>query len=157
MNQSNQIIMYLIYNYYEPMGWNFNIAFGKKFGKNKLIPPNYHILEIFKNTKVLVCTYPQTTFSESLISNIPTILIFDRSLWPIKDEFHFLIDLLIEAKIIFQNPLEAADHINYYWNDIDRWWNNDKTIKVRNIAKEFTCNISTNCYQEWISFLKKID
>ena len=34
--------------------------------------------------------------------------------------------------IFFNNPIEAATHINKIWNKVDNWWFNDKTQKARN-------------------------
>ena len=84
-------------------------------------------------------------------------MLLDNKIWPIREEFKFIIDLLIDEKIVFQNPSDAAIHINNYWYNLDNWWNNETTLKPRNKAKEIACNIKSNCYQEWVSFIKNID
>ena len=41
-------------------------------------------------------------------------------------------------KIIFDNPVDAAKHINRVWHKIDLWWNEKEVIKARNLfLKEF--------------------
>ena len=53
-----------------------------------------------KNSKLIVCTYPQTTFSEAMASGIPTILIYDPNYNENHKEAQDLVNKLKDAKII---------------------------------------------------------
>ena len=45
-----------------------------------------------------------------------------------------LLDILMEAKMVFHEPKPAANHINAIWDDPDQWWN---STAVLNAKKEF--------------------
>ena len=41
-------------------------------------------------------------------------------------------------QIIFDNPIDAANHINHIWNDIDKWWKKKEVINAKNLfLKQF--------------------
>lgn len=75
-------------------------------GENKVSGiPKYD--NIPKLSKVIVCTYQQTTFSEAMYSCRPTILLLNKyfELNPINND---LVTLLEESGIIFTDPVLAA-------------------------------------------------
>ena len=61
-----------------------------------------------------------------------------------------------DAKIIFFNPNEAANHVNKVWNDIDQWWYSKKTIDALKIFKKsiLGINVNGNDEKKWLSFVE---
>ena len=45
----------------------------------------------FDNSKIIVCTYPETTFLEAMYSGVPTILLYKRDCWETATKFDDLI------------------------------------------------------------------
>ena len=125
--------------------------FSKKF---KIIENNY--FNNFKNSKVVVCTYPQTSFAEALISG-PALLLTKLNYWPYFDKFVKLKEELIDAKIIFESPKEAAKHINGIWNNPYIWW---ESKKVENAKKRFineTALVSEKALEKFVNYLKTLN
>ena len=73
-----------------------------------------------------------TTFLETLASNIPTIIFWDEKYFELRPSAIKDFDVLKKANIYFNNPINAANHINLIWDDIDFWWNNIETQNARN-------------------------
>ena len=93
--------------------------------------------ENIKNCRLVICSYPQTTFFDSLLSG-PTILVYNPKQWRHYKELNRAYKTLKYNKIIFDNPVDAAKHINRVWHKIDLWWNEKEVIKARNLfLKEF--------------------
>ena len=73
---------------------------------------------------------------ETLVLNFPTVAYWDGTLDYLKEEVIEDYQVLIDSKIIFSDPIEAAEHINQIWEDIDSWWQSEK---VQSARKHF-CN-----------------
>ena len=61
---------------------------------------------------------------------------------------------LTESKIIFNDPIKAALHLNEIWENIYDWWN-DKEVSE---CKELFFNLALkrdNWKNEWFNYLNK--
>ena len=104
--------------------------------KNKILPIGKLDLNIQKS-KLVICSYPQTTFFDAVMSG-PTILVYDPKLWKHYTKLDKSYKILKSHGIVFDNSFEAAKHINHIWKDIDKWWNKKEVVNARNIfLKEF--------------------
>jgi putative transferase (TIGR04331 family) len=130
-----------------------NIRINEIIGENKFLQNNSFPKYLCKS-KIVICSYPNTTFIDSLITG-PTILVCDLKSWEPLDQLKPAYKLLIKSNIIFSDIAKATYHINYVWNDIHTWWNTPDTKKAVNLfLREF--NLS---YKQpigtWVNFLKK--
>ena len=115
---------------------HFYFKISKILKKDKILSTGELDLNIRKS-KLVICTYPQTTFFDSLM-NGPTILVYDPKLWRHYKKLNRAYKILKSKRIIFDNSNEAAKHINHIWKDIDKWWNEKDVVNARNIfLKEF--------------------
>ena len=136
------------------MGWiNSGKRYALDLGKDK-ISKHATLREAFSNSKMIVCTYPQTTFSEAMHSGIPTILLYSEKYWPLPPQFDDLIEQLKLNKIIFTDPHEAAEHINTVWDHPDQWWQDPSTQKAVNYFFEMTGRVNDDWVDEWVGFLR---
>ena len=105
------------------------------------------------NSKLLILTYPYTVFSESMYSNVPTVLILKKNYWQMSKRSEDILNDLIKNKIVFDNFDEAKDHINKYWNNIDIWWKSENVqISRKRFLKNFFC-VKPNWAQEWSDYI----
>lgn len=119
--------------YYSPkkeMIKHFFYRIKKIIKRNKILPKTQFNKQI-KKSKLVVCTYPQTTFFDSLLSG-PTILIYNPSLWRHYKSLNDAYKILKKNNIIFEDAVAAAKHINIVWNDLDKWWNKKNVLYARN-------------------------
>ncbi len=92
---------------------------------NKNLLNDAKFIPVIKKSKIIICTYPQTTLSESIFSGIPTILLMKEELFEVIDLHNEVVDILKKANIYHTCPKDAAKHINKIHNDPLLWWNSD--------------------------------
>ena len=113
------------------------------------------MLDTFKESKILICKYPQTTFAEAMFSRIPTILSYNENCWDFNENFDLLVQNLKQNKIIINDVRELASHINFYWNNLDEWWMSKKTKQAKENFFEVCCKYNKNWLNEWSDFFKR--
>jgi len=64
--------------------------------------------------------------------NKPVIAFWADCFDDLREEAIIYYKSLFEANIIFSNPVDAANHINKHWNNINDWWFSFKTQKAVN-------------------------
>lgn len=106
-------------------------------------------------SKIIVCTYPETTFLEAMHSKIPTILLYLKEYYEFDSEFDILVKSLEDAKIVFSDPNDASNHINENWESPELWWNQPEVISAREMFIEYCGNVDENWLDSWVSFFKK--
>lgn len=128
--------------------WNFQQRFSDVFGK-KIISKCKDFNEAIYSSRIIVCTYPQTTFSEAMMSGIPTILLYTKKYWELAPEFDSLLSQLEEAKIVFSDPVLAANHIYRIWGEPNKWWESQVTIEARQEFSSSCSDVKKNWVSEW--------
>ncbi|HIF35508.1 MAG TPA: hypothetical protein EYQ71_02395, partial [Candidatus Thioglobus sp.] len=98
------------------IGWNTRGAYIDKLGPER-ISPYKNLIEVFDHSKLIVCTYPETTFFEAMYSGVPTILLYKKEYWEASPEFNDLIKVLEGVNILFSDSIVASNHINKIWNN----------------------------------------
>ena len=133
-------------------GWiNSGDRYARDLGQDK-ISNHATLREAFSHSKMIVCTYPQTTFMEAMHSNVPTILLFCEEHWPMHPQFDDLISKLKQNNIIFTDPIKAAEHINTVWEDPEEWWLDPATQKAVDYFFEMCGSVSDDWVNEWVGF-----
>jgi putative transferase (TIGR04331 family) len=140
---------------YTEMGWMTKQRYIDILGNEKVVSDEQQNYNSFiKNSKLVICSYPQTTFTESMISGIPTILFYNPIYNESVHESQFLIKILLDANIIFHCPNKAAIHINNIWDKIDEWWLSEKVVNARSLFFQIAIKGDQNFIKEWYKFLK---
>ena len=133
------------------------MEFKKKYeaiiGNNKFIDKKF--TTVLRKSKLVICTYPETTFVESIVSNIPTILLCLKNIWEFDNNFKKVISLLYKNKIIFFDPNEAAKHVEKINHNPYLWWHNKNTRYAKKIFLKECANISKDWMTEWKKYILK--
>ena len=122
----------------------------KKFKKNFYNKKYFDLLNI---SKIIICTYPETSFSEAMISNRPTILIYKKNHYQFPKKFMRLLNNLKKNNIIFHDPDKAAKFINMKWDLIDKWWNSNAIQTIRNDFLKSCLNYDKGWLNSWRKFI----
>jgi putative transferase (TIGR04331 family) len=101
-------------------GWEHALRWKDYNSEIKLLPVSKDLNSYLGNTKLYISTYNATTFLEAFKSNIPTVIFWDPNFWEINEEAQYYFKYLAEAKIFFDNPKKAAEHVNNIWSKIGR-------------------------------------
>ena len=108
------------------------------------------------SSRVIVCTYPETTFLQSMHSNIPTILLFMKDYYELHPGVENMVQCLENANIIFNDPLKAAQHINQVWSNPLLWWSSTQVIYARKMFFEYCGSVDKDWQSNWISLFKRV-
>lgn len=105
------------------LGWEHALRWQDYNKEIELLPISKDLNSYLESTKLYISTYNATTFLEAFKSNIPTVIFWDPNFWEINEDAQYYFKILAEAKIFFDNPEEAAEHVNNIWSDVPLWWN----------------------------------
>ena len=104
------------------------------------------------NSRLVICTYPQTTFSEAMFSGVPTMIMYLEEFWEVQPIYRELLACLKEAGIMHTDEKSAASHINSIFDDPMEWWNADATKDALKLFNEMCLTDS----KDPIKFLGKV-
>jgi putative transferase (TIGR04331 family) len=138
---------------YSNQGWNTRQRYIDRLG-SAAVPADKGYRRFLSRARIIVCTYPQTTFSEGMASGQPTILLYPAHLWETHPKFAPLLAVLRRLNIVFDDATAAAAHVNSIWHDPGRWWS---SAEVRHVRVEFTrCLLreEPDWLRRWVSFLQ---
>ena len=114
--------------------------------------------EACHRSKLVLHTSNSTPFLETISSNIPSILIFDKIKNPIRHDCENIFNKLFEKNIVFYDFKKAAKFINSIWpNNIDSWWQKKTTQKVINIFNDRFARKDNFIVDKCYNFLKKFN
>ena len=133
---------------------NLSIKIKTKIIKKFLIGTKLDLNNYLQDSKLAVCTYPQTAYIDCLI-NGPTILIINPKFWRHKKAFNHSYKLMKKNNLLFYDIDEAIKFINDNWENLDSWWNDTKTVKAKNkFMSNFNLN-KQNSSEKWLNFIDK--
>jgi putative transferase (TIGR04331 family) len=138
--------------YHVDSGWNTKAMYSEFFG-NKMVVAQGTLDGAFVSARIITCTYPETTFTEAMMTGKPAILIYDPELNERHPATFELIELLRQAQIIFFDAAEAAAHVNSIWDDLQKWWGSPKVAAARRSFEEQACRVDGDWLKEWKEFL----
>lgn len=140
--------------YHADVGWNTKDLYSETHGK-EMMAHKGTLKGAFASARLIICTYPETTFTEAMVTGKPVILIFDPELNERHPATFELIEMLRQARIIFYDPAEAATHINSIWEDPRKWWDSPEVTAARRTFDEQACRIHGDWLGAWKEFLLK--
>lgn len=126
--------------------WNdYDPNISLELGKSK-------VWDLIQQNRLVVFSYDSTGLLEALSINIPVIGFWYHLFEELLPEAIPYYKLLLDVGILFENPEDAANHVNKNWNCIDEWWFSDEVQKARQIF----CDRYARTVKSPLSMLKKI-
>lgn len=150
-----EIKLFSIFRNSQNSDWGYEDLIKNSFRNNVKISTNKNIYDDFKNTKLFICTYPSTPFSESINLNIPSIFFFTKKNWRIHEKFSKLLDDMQNENLFFDDEKLASNHINKIWNNVDGWWNKKSVQNVIKRCKEDFFRVNKDWLNEYNNFFNK--
>ncbi len=154
-NLKKEVFESIIFRNSQNVDWGYKNMIKKNF-KNKIkFSSNKNIYSDFSNTRLSICAYPSTPFSESINLNIPSIFFFTKKNWNIHSNFRGLLDDMQNENLFFYDAKLASKHINQIWHNVDSWWNKSSVQKVVNQCKKDFFKINKDWLNEYNNFFNK--
>lgn len=135
-------------------GWNEIGRIKKEFPEMNIFKGG-NLLREMKKCKLVISDHLATSYLESLITNTPTVLYWDKEIFKIRPSANKYFDLLRDVKILHDEPASAAAHINDVFDDVNKWWGNESVQNVRVQFVNYMGLSSKNWVYEWSDFIKK--
>ena len=133
--------------------WETKLRYQEKFNKDIFCTEALQTKTIQKS-RLVVCTYPQTSFAEAMFSGVPTILYYIEDLWEVQEIYHSLLKKLKDANILFTDPQKAADHIKAINLDPMQWWQAKETVDAREEFNRKCLTLDSQPIQAWKDFFQ---
>lgn len=124
----NQILVRL---YSKDYGWEQKERWLDRHPKIQFDNGQKSMLDTASKCRLFIGSFMATTYIESLVSNIPTVMFWNPVNWEVKEEAQPFFDKLRDVGIFHESAKEAALHISTIWADIPSWWKSDKVQSVR--------------------------
>ena len=128
----------------------------KKFGAKKLYSISSNFSETINHSKLIICTYPQTTLIETLVSERPFIILLPKKYWKFNKKNEEFLKKLKKNNILFYDPKKASNYVNKIWDNLDLWWSSKNIKLLRNSIKNKNFNFKLNQGNQWNTFFKKL-
>ncbi|MDA9322308.1 LIC12162 family protein [Gammaproteobacteria bacterium] len=160
LEQKNKFVLCLVQRFKRKIGlypavteaWEAKSRINKFVDKEQIDTySNYD--EALQKSKLIICSYPQTTLSDALFSRTPFVLLYTEKYWTFPSHFDSLIGELKRAKIFFSDPILAAEHVNLIWDDPEEWWSSPDVQKAKQYLQDECLLVSKNGIGEWYKFL----
>ena len=135
-------------------GWNTRQRYLDMLGSKHVLQTVGPLSRSLSSSRVIVCTYPETTFSEAMVTGVPTILIYPDHLYERHPIAVPLLDLLRSVKVVFHDPTSAAEHVNLIWRDPDRWWDSDQVRYAKDEFRRQALRFDGDWLTQWTSFIQ---
>lgn len=94
------------------------------------------ILDLFAQSRVAVFSFDSTGILEALFLNMPLVCFWSGGLSHLLPSAKPYYQLLIDANILFDDPVLAAGHISRNWETIDQWWSSQVVQNARRVFCE---------------------
>ena len=134
----------------EEMGFETINKFKQKFKKLKSTDIyQSNLTNELSKAKLTICTYPDTTIADSIMSDTPTIIVFSTKLYRLSKQSDKIIKYLKKNNIFFDDMKKASKHINNIWTDPNIWWKSSKVQVALEKFKKEAFNVRENWIEEW--------
>jgi putative transferase (TIGR04331 family) len=140
---------------YPNLGWCTRERFVERLGASK-VSNESNLDRLMKTARMVICTYPQTTFSEAMASGAPALLVYAKHLWETVPQFDGLLDALRAARIVFTDPAAAAAHVNGIWSDPMAWWQSRDVRLARARYEAEALDLRRDWIRPWTQFARSL-
>jgi putative transferase (TIGR04331 family) len=128
--------------------------FSRHLGSERVITTE-SLDEVLQTAKVIVCTYPETTFSEAMVTGRPVIMMYPPQYYERHAAAEPLMLQLAAVGIIHHDAASAATHLNRIWRDPLQWWRQTDVAEARNAFLRTALGQSGDAQGDWVRFFKR--
>jgi putative transferase (TIGR04331 family) len=125
-------------------------------GFDILVDNDSSYITLISNANLVVHSYTGTSWLETIMNNIPTVVFVNPSHWDYQSEVLPYLDQLRTVGIMHDSPSSAADHVNNIYSNIDFWWSDEHLQFVRSeFCKRFAYT-EKNWEKKWINAIQTV-
>lgn len=91
-------------------------------------------VNLISQSKLVIINYLSTPWLQSLVSNVPTIILLNKDAYYVDQNYISFFDLLIKNNVIFTSAASAAQFVNSISDNPNIWW---KSKNVQDARSKF--------------------
>jgi|TARA_B110000037_G_scaffold191995_1_gene225872 putative transferase (TIGR04331 family) len=105
-------------------------------------------------SQIVICTNPETTLAQSVISKRPTLLYLQKEHYEFSNKSKIMLKLLKKEKIYFETPNSLSQQINKLIKDPNNeWFGSHKVKKAFQLFEKQFFNVDKNWLNKWKNFI----
>ena len=105
-------------------------------------------------SKIVICTNPETTLAQSVISKRPTLLYLQKEHYEFSNKSKMMLKLLKKEKIYFDTPNSLSQQINKLIKDPNnKWFGSHKVKNAFQLFEKKFFNVDKNWLNKWKNFI----
>lgn len=108
-----------------------------------------------KQSRLVVIDHSATTFLETLVANIPTVLFWDPQRWEVRDEALPYFESLRRVGILWDSPEAAAAKVEAVYDEPWTWWESNAVQEARRTFVDRYALGRTDCVDCWVKALEE--
>ena len=105
---------------------------------------------------LLIIDHPGTSLNIAMASNIPTVLFWDVSHFPLNDDGNKFIEEFKANNMFFEDFKALVSFIENNSMNFEKWWSNSKIQKLRKNWCNQYAHTNNNWKNEWYKFINRI-
>lgn len=119
-------------------GWDWKNRIKKRIPKIKIDDHRTSLFERLQSTSLVITTYFQTVWLETMYMGLPTIIVCSKELLPVMREAEEYIELLHSVNILIYSASEAATLVESIAGNEVAWWEDiNRQCVVRSVLERF--------------------
>ncbi len=135
--------------------WEKELRYIDEFG-SEIISTESSIDDTIAKSRLVICTYPMTTFAQAMFSGVPSIIVYCEEYFEAQPIYKTLISNLKDAGILHTTEISAANHIAQIFDDPMTWWNSKKVKLARSLFNDICLTIDDDPIGLWTNFFKRL-
>lgn len=120
--------------YPQDFGWDQAARWGDRMPDVRVEQGKASMEDLIRSSRLYISTYNATTYLESLIMDVPTVIYWNPAYWELRDSAVEFFEALKGVGIFHETPESAARHVAETWDDIGAWW---LSPRVREVIERF--------------------
>ena len=128
-----------IRGYGRDYGWGEIEHFRQNFPEVSVSRPRSRIAKDVSRARLTVTTSNTTTFLECVSSNVPCLLLSDRTHLEVRPASAEFFSDLVDVGVVHLDAQTAADHVGRIWDEVEDWWSRRE---VQDAVGRFAANFA---------------
>lgn len=137
------------------LGWGLRDCFRRHLGEESIMVGGA-LLDAFSQARLIICTYPETTFCEAIATGRPTILLYTEEVFERHPVAANLLAQLRAARMVFVDHESAAAHVSRVWENPRLWWESAATVAARSAFIGAAMTINGDWIVSWVREIQRL-
>lgn len=129
--------------------WSQMARWNSEFPEIECYKGSKSMLDLLRESRLVICTYNSTTYLEAFAANFPTVIFWNPDHWELNSSAQTYFGELRRVGILHNTPESAAALVNEIAHNPISWWNQPAIQKAKDEFSFQFARTSDNWLYEW--------